>query len=66
MARKATIAKGEPGPSWAIRIVEADLSLPAHQQPVLAMADAHSKDAVGDGKPVDWMEKVSDEQYQAK
>ena len=66
MARKETIVKEEPGPSSAIRIVEADLSLPAHQQPVLAMVDAYLRDAVGDGKPVDWMEKVSDEQDQSK
>src|SRR5258708_36226831 len=39
--------------SSAIRIVEADLSLPAHQEAVLAMVDAYSRDAMGDGKPLD-------------
>jgi len=39
--------------SSLIRIIEADLSLPAHQEAVLAMVDAYSRDAMGDGKPLD-------------
>ena len=42
-----------PDASSAIRIIEADLSLPAHQEAVLAMVDAYSRDAMGDGKPLD-------------
>src|SRR6266480_611035 len=42
-----------PDASSLIRIVEADLSLPAHQEAVLAMVDAYSRDAMGDGKPLD-------------
>jgi ribosomal protein S18 acetylase RimI-like enzyme len=37
----------------SIRIVEADLSLPEHQEAVLAMVDAYSRDAMGNGKPLD-------------
>jgi ribosomal protein S18 acetylase RimI-like enzyme len=37
----------------SIRIVEADLSLAEHQEAVLAMVDAYSRDAMGDGKPLD-------------
>ena len=36
-----------------IRIVEANLSLRADQEAVLAMLDAYSRDAMGDGKPLD-------------
>jgi len=39
--------------SSRIKIVEADLSLPAYQEAVLAMVDAYSRDAMGDGKPLD-------------
>jgi ribosomal protein S18 acetylase RimI-like enzyme len=39
--------------SSPIRIVEADLNLRAHQEAVLAMVDAYSRDAMGDGKPLD-------------
>ena len=42
-----------PDASSPIRIIEADLSLPAHQEAVLAMVDAYSGDAMGDGKPLD-------------
>jgi GNAT superfamily N-acetyltransferase len=42
-----------PAASSPIRIVEADLSLPAHQEAVLAMVDAYSRDAMGNGKPLD-------------
>ena len=34
-----------------IRILEADLAQPAHQQATLNMVDAYSRDAMGDGKP---------------
>jgi ribosomal protein S18 acetylase RimI-like enzyme len=37
----------------SIRIVEADLSLADHQEAVLAMVDAYSRDAMGNGKPLD-------------
>jgi len=53
MARQNTIVEGEPDPSSPIRIVEADLNFPAHQEAVLAMVDAYSRDAMGDGKPLD-------------
>jgi GNAT superfamily N-acetyltransferase len=36
-----------------IRIVEADLNLSEHQEAVLAMVDAYSRDAMGNGKPLD-------------
>src|SRR5947207_6086729 len=36
-----------------IRIVEADLNLSEHQEAVLAMVDAYSSDAMGNGKPLD-------------
>jgi ribosomal protein S18 acetylase RimI-like enzyme len=37
----------------SIRIVEADLSLAEHQEAVLALVDAYSRDAMGNGKPLD-------------
>jgi GNAT superfamily N-acetyltransferase len=36
----------------SIRIVQADLDLPAHQQAVLKLVDAYSMDPMGDGKPL--------------
>jgi hypothetical protein len=39
--------------SSPIRILEADLSLRSHQEAVLTMVDAYSRDAMGDGKPLD-------------
>jgi GNAT superfamily N-acetyltransferase len=39
--------------SSPIRIVEADLSLRSHQEAVLTMVDAYSRDAMGDCKPLD-------------
>jgi ribosomal protein S18 acetylase RimI-like enzyme len=53
MARQTTIEEGETDPSSPIRIVEADLALPEHQEAVLAMVDAYSRDAMGNGKPLD-------------
>jgi GNAT superfamily N-acetyltransferase len=52
MAGEITTVEAEPDPS-PISIVEADLSLPAHQEAVLAMVDAYSRDAMGNGKPLD-------------
>jgi hypothetical protein len=40
------IAGGESSASAPIRIIEADLSLADHQQVVLAMVDACSRDAM--------------------
>jgi GNAT superfamily N-acetyltransferase len=37
----------------SIRIVEADLSLAEHQEAVRSMVDAYSRDAMGNGKPLD-------------
>jgi GNAT superfamily N-acetyltransferase len=53
MAKQTRVAEGGPDASSPIRIVEPDLSLPAHQEAVLAMVDAYSRDAMGDGKPLD-------------
>src|SRR6266478_8976394 len=53
MARESTTVEGETNVSSPIKIVEANLSLPAHQEAVLAMVDAYSRDAMGDGKPLD-------------
>jgi GNAT superfamily N-acetyltransferase len=39
-----------PGP---ITTVEADLGLREHQEAVVSMTDAYSRDAFGDGKPLD-------------
>jgi GNAT superfamily N-acetyltransferase len=39
---------GEP-----IRVVEADLKLPAHQKAVLAMIDVYARDPLGETKPLD-------------
>ena len=53
MARQTTIVEEESDASSPITIIEADLSLPAHQEAVLAMVDAYSRDAMGHGKPLD-------------
>ena len=37
----------------AIRIIEADLNRQEHQQSVLAMVDAYSRDDMGEAKPLD-------------
>jgi ribosomal protein S18 acetylase RimI-like enzyme len=51
--RRAT-AEHTPGDtSSPIQIVEADLRLPEHQDAVLAMVDAYSRDAMGEAKPLD-------------
>ena len=39
--------------TMSIRIVQADLSLAEHQEAVLSMVDAYSRDAMGNGKPLD-------------
>ena len=36
-----------------IRIIEADLNVSEHQEAVLAMVDAYSRDPMGNGKPLD-------------
>ncbi len=36
-----------------IRVVEADLKLPAHQKAVLAMIDVYARDPMGETKPLD-------------
>jgi GNAT superfamily N-acetyltransferase len=36
----------------AIRVVEADLNQPLHQQAVVAMIDAYAQDPMGDGAPL--------------
>ena len=36
-----------------IRVVEADLKLPAHQKAVLAMIDVYARDPLGETKPLD-------------
>lgn len=37
----------------AITVIEADLSLPGHQDALVAMIDAYSRDPMGDGGPLD-------------
>jgi ribosomal protein S18 acetylase RimI-like enzyme len=37
----------------SIRVVEADLKLPAHQKAVLAMIDVYARDPMGETKPLD-------------
>ena len=53
MTEKNKQATGGEVPSSPIQIVEADLRLPEHQETVLAMVDAYSRDAMGNAKPLD-------------
>src|SRR6266536_3993258 len=56
MTEKNRQAMGGEGPgdgSSPVEIVEADLRLPEHQEAVLAMVDAYSRDAMGEAKPLD-------------
>ena len=56
MTKKNKQATGGQGPGDAsspIQIIEADLRLPEHQEAVLAMVDAYSRDAMGEAKPLD-------------
>jgi ribosomal protein S18 acetylase RimI-like enzyme len=53
MARQTMIVEGESDASSPVRILEADLSLPVHQEAVLAMVDTYSRDVMGHGKPLD-------------
>src|SRR5260370_42629118 len=53
MARQAKVRQAKSDASVAIRVVEADLKLPEHQQAVLAMIDAYSRDPMGQAKPLD-------------
>ncbi len=51
--KQATGGQGPGDASSPIQIVEADLRLPQHQDAVLAMVDAYSRDAMGEAKPLD-------------
>ena len=51
--RQATIGQTAGDASSPIQIIEADLRLPEHQEAVLAMVDAYSRDAMGEAKPLD-------------
>ena len=51
--RQATGGEVPGDASSPIQIVEADLRLPEHQEAVLAMVDAYSRDAMGEAKPLD-------------
>jgi GNAT superfamily N-acetyltransferase len=53
MDRQATIPHSQSNAPIPIRIIEADLTLSEHQEAVLAMVDAYSRDAMGDAKPLD-------------
>jgi ribosomal protein S18 acetylase RimI-like enzyme len=53
MVRQKTVTRGRMDASSSIRIVEADLRLPEHQEAVLAMVDAYSRDSMGDAKPLE-------------
>ncbi len=53
MARQATVRQSQSNVPIRIRIVEADLKLSEHQEAVLAMVDAYSRDAMGNAKPLD-------------
>jgi ribosomal protein S18 acetylase RimI-like enzyme len=53
MARQTGVTIGKPDAQSPIQIVEADLRLPEHQEAVLAMVDAYSRDAMGNAKPLD-------------
>src|SRR5258705_2953858 len=51
--KQATGGQTPGDASSPIQIVEADLRLPQHQDAVLAMVDAYSRDAMGEAKPLD-------------
>jgi ribosomal protein S18 acetylase RimI-like enzyme len=53
MARQAKVRESQSNAPVAIRVVEADLKLPEHQQAVLAMIEAYSRDSMGRAKPLD-------------
>ena len=53
--RQATSGRTAGDASSQIQIIEADLRLPEHQEAVLAMVDAYSRDAMGEAKPLDPM-----------
>src|SRR6266568_3709033 len=53
MARQATVRQSQSNVPIRIRIVETDLKLSEHQEAVLAMVDAYSRDAMGNAKPLD-------------
>jgi ribosomal protein S18 acetylase RimI-like enzyme len=51
--KQATSGQTADDASSPIQIVEADLRLAEHQEAVLAMVDAYSRDAMGKAKPLD-------------
>jgi ribosomal protein S18 acetylase RimI-like enzyme len=53
MARGIAAKRVKTDASSSVRIVEADLRLPKHQEAVLAMVDAYSRDSMGDAKPLE-------------
>jgi hypothetical protein len=53
MARRTAAKRGKTDASSSIRIIEADLKSPEHQEAVLAMVDAYSRDSMGDAKPLE-------------
>ena len=53
MARQATVRQSQSNVPIRIRIVETDLKLSEHQEAVLAMVDAYSRDVMGNAKPLD-------------
>jgi ribosomal protein S18 acetylase RimI-like enzyme len=53
MARQTGVTIGKPDAHSPIQIVEADLRLSEHQEAVLVMVDAYSRDAMGNAKPLD-------------
>jgi hypothetical protein len=53
MARRTAAKCGKTDASSSILIVKADLKLPEHQEAVLAMVDAYSRDSMGDAKPLE-------------
>ena len=53
MVRQKAVTRGRTDASSSIRIVEADLRLPEHQDAALAMIDAYSRDSMGDAKPLE-------------
>src|SRR5258708_39382181 len=52
MARRATVRQSQSNTPIPIRIVEADLNLSEHQEAVLEMVDAYSRDSMGEAKPL--------------
>src|SRR5260370_42080552 len=53
MARRARVRQSQSNTAIPIRIVEADLNWSEHQEAVLEMVDAYSRDPMGQAKPLD-------------